>query len=53
MGGGVQHGKAPVSPATGRSCDQGMEAAQHSGGAHCCETERQSDIRYSIYVKNG
>lgn len=34
-GGSAQHGKAPVSPATGRSCDPGMEAAQHSGGVHC------------------
>lgn len=34
-GGGVQHEKAPVSPATGRSCGPGMEEARHLGGAHC------------------
>lgn len=38
-GGGAQRGKAPVSPATGRSCGPGMEATQHSGGAHCWGTK--------------
>lgn len=36
-GGGAQRGKAPVSPATARSCGPGTEAAQHSGEAHCWE----------------
>lgn len=27
--------KAPVFPATGRSCGPEMEAKQHLGGAHC------------------
>lgn len=39
---GAQHGKAPVSPATGRSCGLGTAAAQRWGGAHCCGTTTET-----------
>lgn len=45
----AQHGKAPASPATGRSCGPGMGAARRWEGARCWNNSRSRHFYLTSY----